>query len=272
MSNFLSMLQERWESSQSMLCVGLDPDTERFPDFILKQECPIFTFNQAIIDATHMYVCAFKPQIAHYSALGAEDELEMTIDYIKEFYPDIPVILDAKRNDIGETAEKYAMEAFERYGADAVTVNPYLGADSLQPFINHKDYGVFVLCHTSNAGAAEIQGLNVHGKPLYEHIANMAVGLNKHKNVGLVVGATQIDALRKVRSLAGDMPILVPGIGAQGGDLNAVLEAGRAASGYGLIINASRSILYAGKGQDFVKAAAREAENIRNATRVRVSY
>ncbi len=265
MSHFIELLKTRWETSKSMLCVGLDPDTERFPEFILEHECPIFTFNQAIIDATQQYVCAFKPQIAHYSALGAEDELEMTIDYIKEYYPEIPVILDAKRGDIGSTAEKYAMEAFERYGADAVTVNPYLGADSLEPFIKHEDCGVIVLCHTSNPGAKDVQQLDVHGKPLYEHIAQLCVGLNKHNNLALVVGATQIDALRNVRSIANDMPILVPGIGAQGGDLAAVLEAGRAGDGYGLIINASRSILYASKGNDFAKKAGEEAKALQMA-------
>jgi orotidine-5'-phosphate decarboxylase len=261
MSNFYEALQARWESTNAMLCVGLDPDPERFPEFVLAQECPIFTFNQAIIDATQQYVCAYKPQIAHYSALGAEDELEMTIDYIKEYHPDIPVILDAKRGDIGSTAEKYAMEAFERYGADAVTVNPYLGADSLQPFLKYKDHGVIILCYTSNDGAKDIQQLDVDGRPLYEYIAEMAINLNKNNNVALVVGATQVEALARVRNIVADMPILVPGIGAQGGDLKAVLTAGRAGS-YGLMINASRSILYAGEGNYFAKAAGIEAKKL----------
>jgi len=252
---FYESLQARWQETNSMICVGLDPDPDRFPPFILEQETPIFTFCQAIIDATQAWVCAFKPQIAHFSALGAEDELEMVVDYLKEFYPDIPVILDAKRGDIGSTAEKYAMEAFERYGTDAVTLNPYLGPDSLEPYTKYEDKGLFVLCHTSNPGAATLQNLTADGQPLYIHVADMCMALNKHDQFGLVVGATQVDALKAVRQRVGNMPILVPGVGEQGGDLKKVIEAGRDDSGFGLLINASRSVLYASQGNDFAKAA-----------------
>lgn len=252
---FYNLLQERWQETNSMICVGLDPDPDRFPEFIMEQEHPIFTFCQAIIDATQSWVCAFKPQIAHFSALGAEDELEMVVDYLKEFYPDIPVILDAKRGDIGSTAEKYAMEAFERYGTDAVTLNPYLGPDSLAPYLKYDDKGLFVLCHTSNPGAGTFQNLKVEGKPLYMHVADMCMALNTDDQLGLVVGATQIDVIKAVRERVGNMPLLVPGVGAQGGDLKAVIEAGRDANGFGLLINASRSVLYASQGNDFAKAA-----------------
>jgi orotidine-5'-phosphate decarboxylase len=252
---FLEQLQERWQETQSMICVGLDPDPDRFPAFILEQEHPIFTFCQAIIDATQSWVCAYKPQIAHFSALGAEDELEMVVDYLKEFYPDIPVILDAKRGDIGSTAEKYAMEAFERYGTDALTLNPYLGPDSLLPYTKYEDKGLFVLCHTSNPGAGTLQNLNAEGKPIFEHVAQMCLDLNKNDQFGLVVGATQPEVLRTVRKLVGELPILVPGVGTQGGDLKKVIEAGRDSAGFGLLINASRSVLYASQGNDFAKAA-----------------
>lgn len=253
---FYELLQNRWQESQSMICVGLDPDPSRFPEFILEQEHPIFTFCQAIIDATQAYVCAYKPQIAHFSALGAEDELEMVIDYLKEYYPDIPVILDAKRGDIGSTAEMYAMEAFERYGADALTVNPYLGPESLEPYLAYEDKGVIVLCHTSNPGAELIQQLQCdNNQPLYMHIADMCKQLNQDNQIAMVVGATQPDVLKQVRQHVGDMPLLVPGVGAQGGDIKAVLEAGRTKDGFGLIINVSRAVLYASQAHDFAKAA-----------------
>lgn len=252
---FYESLLDRWHTTSSMICVGLDPDPERFPEFILEQEYPIFTFCQAIIDSTQAFVCAFKPQIAHFSALGAEDELEMVIDYLKEYYPDIPVILDAKRGDIGSTAEKYAMEAFERYGADALTLNPYLGPDSLAPYLQYEDKGLFVLCHTSNPGAPKLQGLISDHKPLYQHVAEMCLELNADHQFGLVVGATQLQVLKQVRELVGDMPLLVPGVGEQGGKLEEVKAAGQDSEGFGLVINVSRSVLYASQGKDFAKAA-----------------
>lgn len=260
MNTFIEQLTTRFTEHNTLLCVGLDPDPERFPDFILEQEYPIFTFCQAIVDATHAYACAFKPQIAYFSALGAEDELEMLLDYIHEYYSDIPLILDAKRGDIGTTAEKYAMEAFERYGADALTVNPYLGADSIKPYLEYEDVGVFVLCHTSNPGAPKIQQLKCNDRPLYEHVARMCADLNQDNNIGLVVGATQVDVLKHVRQIAPTMPILVPGVGAQGGDVQAVVKAGCNAEGHGLLINASRSIMYAGKGNQFANAAKAAAK------------
>jgi orotidine-5'-phosphate decarboxylase len=252
---FYEMLNERWHETKSMICVGLDPDPDRFPEFIMEQEHPIFTFCQAIIDSTQAWVCAFKPQIAHFSALGAEDELEMVVDYLKEFYPEIPVILDAKRGDIGSTAEKYAMEAFDRYGTDALTVNPYLGPDSITPYLEYEDKGIFVLCHTSNPGAPTLQALEAKGQPIYMHVAQMCKDLNADHQLGLVVGATQVDVLKAVRNHVGDMPILVPGVGEQGGNLKQVIEAGKDSEGYGLVINASRSVLYASPGNDFAKAA-----------------
>jgi orotidine-5'-phosphate decarboxylase len=252
---FYEMLHARWQESESLICLGLDPDPDRFPAFILEQEHPIFTFCQAMIDATQAWVCAFKPQIAHFSALGAEDELEMVVDYLKEFYPEIPVILDAKRGDIGSTAEKYAMEAFERYGTDALTLNPYLGPDSLAPYLTYEDKGLFVLCHTSNPGASALQALEAQGKPVYMHVAEMCLAMNTDDQLGLVVGATQPEVLQAVRARVGKMPILVPGVGEQGGDLKKVLAAGRDAEGLGLIINVGRSALYASAGNDFAKAA-----------------
>lgn len=247
---FLENLRARFNKSH--LCIGLDPDPDLFPHFIQDQEHPIFTFNQAIIDATHDLVCAYKPQIAHFAAVGAEDELEMTIDYLKEFYPDIPIILDAKRGDIGSTAEKYAMEAFGRYGADALTVNPYLGPDSIEPYLDYDDTGIFVLCHTSNPGALALQGLMAEGKPVYQHVIDMVENLDTETPVGLVVAGTHPDIVAKVRALAPDTLLLIPGIGAQGGDFRACLDA---AQGKNALISVSRAILYASRGKDFIKAA-----------------
>jgi orotidine-5'-phosphate decarboxylase len=255
MTTMIEMLEERWHSHESALCVGLDPDPSRFPDFILEQEYPIFTFCQAIVDATANHVCAFKPQIAYFSALGAEEDLEMLSDYIKEYYPNIPVILDAKRGDIGSTAEMYALEAFERYGADALTVNPYLGDDSIQPYLEYDEHGIFVLCHTSNPDASKIQQLNAGGQPVYMHVVDMVNRLNTHGNMGLVIGATQPEILKTVRAKVGDMPLLIPGVGEQGGNIKAVVAAAKTADGYGMIINASRSILYAEQGAGFAKGA-----------------
>jgi len=240
------MLRQQWQTNQSLVCVGLDPEPERFPVELAADPYPIFSFNKLIIDATATLVCAYKPQMAHYSAKSAELELEMTIDYIHQSYPQIPVILDAKRGDVGSTAQYYAQEAFERYKADAVTVNPYLGFDSLEPFFAYSDKGIIVLCRTSNPGSMDIQTLMLENTtPLYLHIAQLAATQwNKNNNVLLVVGATHPDALQKVRSVVGNMPLLVPGIGAQGGDVMATVSAAQTQEGNGLIISASRSILY----------------------------
>ncbi|MFI4956096.1 MAG: orotidine-5'-phosphate decarboxylase [Gammaproteobacteria bacterium] len=257
MNAFLENIRARL--SKSALCVGLDPEPNLFPDFIQAQDHPIFTFNQAIIDATHDLVCCYKPQIAHFAAVGAEDELEMTIDYLKEYYPDIPIILDAKRGDIGATAEKYAIEAFGRYGADALTVNPYLGPDSIEPYLDYDDTGVFVLCHTSNPGADTLQGLIANGKPIYEHVVEMTLALDTDTPVGFVVGGTAPDIIANVRTLAPEALLLIPGVGTQGGDFKTCREAG----GKHAIISVSRAILYASQGKDFAKMARVAAQSFK---------
>ena len=256
---FAQQLGRVWEKNDSLVCVGLDPEIERFPAHIRAEASPIFHFNRAIIDATADLVCAYKPQFAHYAAYEAEDQLERTIEYIHRAHPGVPVILDAKRGDIGNTAERYAIEAFERYGADAVTVNPYLGGDSLEPFLRHPERGVLVLCRTSNPGAGDLQDLPVGGRPLYQVVAELAARRwNSRGNCLLVVGATYPRELAAVRVLVGDMPLLVPGVGAQGGDVEQVVTSGCTRSGTGLIISSSRAILYASAGEDFA-AAARSA-------------
>jgi orotidine-5'-phosphate decarboxylase len=265
MSGFISQLHAAWESNDSLVCVGLDPEIERFPPQILAQASPIFQFNRHIIDATHELVCAYKPQFAHYAAYEAEDQLERTIEYIHRTYPAVPVILDAKRGDIGNTAERYAIEAFERYGADAVTVNPYLGGDSLEPFLKHADKGVLILCRTSNAGAGDLQDLDVGGRRLYQAVAEMAaLRWNTRGNCLLVVGATYPRELAQVRALVGAMPLLVPGVGAQGGDVEAVVKHGQTGAGSGLIISSSRAILYAAGGKDFAHAAREATARLRS--------
>jgi len=201
---FIEKLTQAWKANNSLVCVGLDPDTSRFPESVESQDEPIFEFNKAIIDATHDLVCAYKPQIAHYAAEAAESQLEGTIAYIKTTYPDVPIILDAKRGDVGSTAQMYATEVFERYAADAVTVSPYLGFDSFEPFLNYKDRGVILLCRTSNAGAADLQDLTVDGIPLYEKVAMLAAQKwNVNGNCLLVVGATWPAQLAKIRSIVG---------------------------------------------------------------------
>ena len=254
--SFIEQLTQNTRKSGSLLCLGLDPDIERLPPHALREPHPLFAFNRAIIDATHDLVCAYKPQIAYYNAIGAENQLQMTMEYLKSEYPHIPVILDAKRNDIGATAKQYAIEAFERYCADAITVNPYLGQDSLQPFLDYSDKGVIILCHTSNPGAKEIQELLVDGRPLYEKIAQLAATRwNNAGNVGLVVGATYPQSIARVRDIVGDMPLLIPGVGTQGGDVAAVVQHGKTANGEGLIINVGRAILYASQQEDFAAVA-----------------
>jgi len=285
--SFYKRLNTAWDRSGSMLCVGLDPDIARFPTAMRGSVDAIEEFCKAIVDATGDLVCAFKPQIAYFAAVGAEKQLENVCDYIRTKFPDVVLILDAKRGDIGDTAALYAREAFFRYGADAVTVNPYLGTDSLEPFLTTPGKGTIVLCRTSNSGSSEFQSLEVDGEPLYLRVARTAAA--KWRSIGecaLVVGATYPNELAQVRAIVGDMPILVPGIGAQGGDINAVVHAGttrpssyaasqatttagttrlsssatsqattHATSRRGLIINSSRAILYASDGADFASAA-----------------
>ncbi len=267
---YINKLHAAWTANNSLLCVGLDPDVTKMPAELKGEQDAIFKFCKAIIDATADTACAFKPQIAYFAALGAEDQLQAVCDYLRETYPHIPLILDAKRGDIGATAEQYAREAFERYGADAVTINPYMGFDSVAPYLERKDRGAIILCRTSNPGGSDLQFLMVDGKPLYQHVARLvAEKWNTNGQCGLVVGATFPAELAQVRSIVGDMPLLVPGVGAQGGDVQATVTAGRTAAGTGMMINSSRAILYAKpddkSGESFVQAARRVALETRDA-------
>ena len=262
---FTQALKARWSASGSLVCVGLDPEPGKFPGAWRDDPEATFDFCKAIIDATAEYACAFKPQVAHFAALGAEVDLELLIAYLHHSHPGIPVILDAKRGDIGSTAQQYAREAFDRYAADAVTANPYLGRDSVQPFLDRADRGVIVLCRTSNPGAVDLQDLLVEGRPLYQHVAEkVAREWNANGNCALVVGATGPDQLREVRAIVGDMPILVPGVGAQGGDVEAVVSNAKSADGTGLLVSSSRAILYASSGDDFADAAGAAARELRD--------
>lgn len=267
---FMQALRARWQSADTLVCVGLDPEPAKFPARFANDPDAVFAFCRDIANATAEYACAFKPQIAHFAALGAEDALQRLIAHLHATHPGVPVILDAKRGDIGSTAQRYVAEAFERFGADAVTVNPYLGRDSVQPFLDRSDKGVVILCRTSNPGAADLQDLPVaHAgatRPLYQHVAEtIARDWNDHGNVSLVVGATWPEQLREVRAIVGDMPFLVPGVGAQGGDVEAVVTHAKTADGIGLMVSSSRAILYASNGDDYADAAAREARTLRDA-------
>ena len=263
--SFTQALKDRWSSSNSLVCVGLDPEPAKFPKRFAGDADAVFAFCRDIADATAQYACAFKPQIAHFAALRAEDALLRLIAHLHAAHPGIPVILDAKRGDIGSTAEQYAREAFDRYAADAVTANPYLGRDSVQPFLDRADRGVVILCRTSNPGAGDLQDLLVDGRPLYQHVAaKVANEWNTHGNCALVVGATWPEQLREVRAIIGDMPILVPGVGAQGGDAEAVVRNAASKDGTGLLVSSSRAILYASSGDDYAEAAARAARDLRD--------
>jgi orotidine-5'-phosphate decarboxylase len=258
--SFAERLQLALESSGSLVCVGLDPDRNKLPSDLGDSPMRLHQFDRRVIDATFDIAAAYKPQIAFYSALGAEDQLAQTIRYIRERAPSALVILDAKRGDIGNTAEAYAREAFDRYGADAVTVNPYMGEDSVRPFLARKDRGALILCRTSNPGGKDFQNLMLEGLPLYRHVARRAAGpWNEFGNVMLVVGATVPKEMAELRAAHPNVTFLVPGIGAQGGDLQATLTAGLDAQGFGLLISASRSIIYAGGGAaSSIRAAAEE--------------
>jgi orotidine-5'-phosphate decarboxylase len=266
---FHHRLRAVWESQDSQLCVGLDPDPARFPAHLGAHTTgttadAILRFCIEIVDATADLVCAFKPQIAHFAAQRAEGVLEEICQHIRREHPQVVLILDAKRGDIGSTAEFYAVEAFDRYLADAVTVNPYLGTDAARPLLERG--GVIALCRTSNAGSAEVQDLDVHGRPLHLHVAEMvAQRWSEWGDCALVVGATYPDQLRAVRNIVDDLPVLVPGIGAQGGDLEASVAAGLDSTSRGLMISSSRQILYRSDGEDFAAAARREAEITRTA-------
>lgn len=255
---FLEQLKETIAHHNSLLSIGLDTDPTKIPKILQMEPDSAYLFNKAIIDATSELVCAYKINIAFYSAYGEHglDTLLQTVSYIKDTYEHIPVILDAKRGDIGSTSEKYANEAFDVIEADAVTVNPYMGFDSIKPFLERKDKGVIVLCRTSNEGANDFQQLDVAEKPLYIHVAEKVVEWHKaYGNCLLVVGATAPEQLQQVRRLAPDMFFLVPGIGAQGGDVADTLKAGLTAEKSGLIINSSRGILYASSEEDFAQKA-----------------
>jgi orotidine-5'-phosphate decarboxylase len=264
MNSFSDRLAAQWHATDSLLCVGLDPDPARFPTHLRERRDKIHTFCREIVDATADLACAFKPQIAYFASGAADEQLRDLITYIKTRHPRVPVILDAKRGDIGATAEQYAREVFERYGADAVTLSPYMGRDSIEPFLAYADRGAFLLCRTSNAGGDDLQMLDVGGVKLYERVAQLATRWSRNRQLGLVVGATYPAELARVRQIAGDLPLLVPGIGAQGGDVQASVEAGQTADGTGLVINSSRAILYAGQGEDFAAHARKAAERTRD--------
>ena len=263
--SFTSLLTDRWQESNSLLCVGLDPDQSRIPRYYHDFEDGIVRFCADIIDATAEFVCAFKPQIAYFAAIGAECDLLAICEYIRDKYPTIPIILDAKRGDIGDTAKQYAREAFERYGAHAVTVNPYMGGATIEPYLTHKDGAAIVLCRTSNSGSGEFQSQLIGDEPLYKHVARRAATeWSLMGDVSLVVGATYPEELAEVRSIVGEMPLLVPGVGAQGGDPVQVVRNGANSNGTGLIVNSSRAILYA-DATDCAAGAARVARETRDA-------
>jgi orotidine-5'-phosphate decarboxylase len=260
---FHEMLQAAQQRNGSMLCVGLDPEPTRFPLGMTSNVARIYDFCASIADATGDLVCAFKPQIAYFAAHRAEDQLEQLMRHLRANFPHVPVILDAKRGDIGSTAEQYAREAFERYGADAVTLSPFMGFDSVQPYLKYPEKGAFLLCRTSNPGGDDLQNqrlASVDGQPLlYEHIARLANDAwNLNGQLGLVVGATYPNEIERVRDLAPTMPLLIPGVGAQGGDAIATVRAGWRAKGP-IVVNSSRSILYASSRIDFAEAARAEA-------------
>ena len=267
---FTELLAGAERANQSMLCVGLDPEPARFPPRWRDDPRRIFDFCAAIVDATRDVVIAFKPQIAYFAAQRAEDQLERLIAHIAKVAPQVPVILDAKRGDIGATAEQYAREAFERYRADALTLSPFMGFDSIEPYLRHADKGLILLCRTSNPGGADLQDLRTdmqasssHCGKLYQHVARLvAEKWNTHGQCGLVVGATVPAELAEVRAIVGDLPLLVPGIGAQGGDIEATVKAGRTRAG-GMMVNSSRAILYASGGEDFAWAARQAALDMR---------
>ncbi len=255
--DFLAKLTGASRHNRSCLCVGLDPEPEKLP-----ASAGVLEFCRAIIGATYDLVCAYKPNIAFFEALGAEG-FSVLKSVIASVPRNIPVILDAKRGDIGNTARAYARAAFDELGADAVTVNPYLGYDSLEPFIERKDKGIFVLCRTSNPGAADFQSLDCGGQPLYRAVADRVEQWNKHKNLGLVVGATQIEELKTIREAHPTLPLLIPGVGAQGGSLELTIQSCRIGSGPA-IVSVSRQVIYASSGPDFAAAARAAALSLRD--------
>jgi orotidine-5'-phosphate decarboxylase len=269
MRKFSSLLEQATRQNQSLLCVGLDPEPSKFPGAWAGDASKIFDFCAAIVDATKDLVCAFKPQIAYFAAHRAEDQLERLMAHMKAVAPDVPVILDAKRGDIGSTAEQYAREAFVRFQADAVTLSPFMGRDTIDPFLAYPDKGVILLCRTSNPGGNDWQMqrlADVPGQPrLFEHLAHLAqTEWNTTGQIGLVVGATFPAEIARVREIAPTLPLLIPGVGAQGGDAEATVRAGLTAQGT-IVVNSSRAVLYASSGDDFASAARRVAMETREA-------
>ena len=272
---FNEQLLRAQQQHQSLLCVGLDPEPSKFPGAWKGQPERIYDFCAAIVDATKDLVCAFKPQIAYFAAHRAEDQLERLMAHMRRAAPNVPVILDAKRGDIGSTADQYAHEAFTRYQADAVTLSPFMGFDTMEPFLKYPGKGVILLCRTSNPGGSDLQNLrlaDIEGQPrVYEHIAKQAQGpWNTNGQMGLVVGATFPEEIARVRELAPTVPLLIPGVGAQGGDAVATVKAGLKTDAQGaitgtIIVNSSRAVLYASSGDDFASAARRVAQQTRDA-------
>jgi orotidine-5'-phosphate decarboxylase len=261
---FTDQLAQATQRHDSMLCVGLDPEPARFPLAWRDDPARIFDFCAGIVDATHDLACAFKPQIAYFHAHRAEDQLERLLDHIRRVAPGVPVILDAKRGDIGATAEQYAREAFVRYRADAVTLSPFMGFDSIEPYLRHDGKGAILLCRTSNPGGDDLQAQTLaSGEMLYERIAALAAGpWNRNGQLGLVVGATYPAEIARVRALAPTLPLLIPGVGAQGGDAEATVRAGWRPGGP-IVVNSSRAVLYASAGADWAEAARRVADATR---------
>jgi len=263
---FTQKLEAAAQKNNSLVCVGLDSDLAKLPKAVLGSDQPLFDFNKAIIEATADLVCAYKPNSAFYEAHGASgiEQLKATCEFLHENYPDIPIILDAKRGDIGNTNDGYINFVFDYLGADAITLHPYLGKESLSPFLSRADKGCIILCRTSNPGAGEFQDLVVDGQPMYLKVAqSVVIDWNELGNCLLVVGATYPKELAALRKMTPDMTFLVPGIGAQGGDLEAVLEAGLTADKQGLIINSSRAIIFASAEEDFAEAARQETDKLR---------
>jgi orotidine-5'-phosphate decarboxylase len=264
MMTFAEKLEAAQKKNKSLVCAGLDPEAGKIPAFLKSKKDFIYEFNRAIVDATKDLVCCYKPQIAYYSGQGAEDQLLRTIEYIRTVCPEVPVIMDVKRGDIGSTAEMYAKEAFDIYKADAATVNPYMGTDALKPFLDRADKGVFILCRTSNPSASELQSLTSGGREIYKIVAELARDKwSYNKNACLVVGATCPDELGEIRKTCPEMTFLVPGVGAQGGDAAKVMALGKNSSGAGVVINSSRGIIHASQDESFAEKARAAAAALR---------
>ncbi len=255
---FTEKINKAIKNNNSLLCIGLDTDVSKIPQHLLKKKDPVFAFNKAIIDSTYKLTCAYKPNVAFYEALGIKglESLKKTIDYLRLKYPQILTICDAKRGDIGSTAQMYAKSAFDYFGFDSITINPYLGTDSVEPFLEYKDKGIIILCRTSNKGALDFQSLETGGEMMYLKVAKKILEWNKkYGNCAMVIGATWPEEIKKIRDLDGEIPLLVPGVGTQGGDLEKTVKYGINSKKSGLIINISRAIIYASSGKDFAQKA-----------------